>query len=169
VRSARVFLPTALAAALFCWLGDIFLAKKRGVAVIVYGIAAFVAGNVCYSASILRFAGFPDAIAVYACIAGAALVLVFVFALPQRCSLKAAAVFYGLALLVLAMCAAALLIRRKDAAAAAVFAGVLCLGVSDTALALGYRGKAGRLSNFVVMLLYAASQFCLLSGLVRLE
>jgi uncharacterized membrane protein YhhN len=169
VLSARIFLPAAFAAALFCWLGDIFLVKRHGVAVIVCGIAAFFAGNVCYAASILRFGGFSGSIAVCACIAGAALVLVFVLALPPRSLLKAAAAFYGLALLVLALCASALLIRRKDGAAAAVFAGVFCLGVSDTVLALGYRGNAGRLSNFVVMLLYAASQFCLLSGLVQLE
>ncbi|MDR1256831.1 MAG: lysoplasmalogenase [Spirochaetaceae bacterium] len=167
--SARVFLPSALTAALLCWLGDIFLAKRRGSAVVVCGIAAFLAGNVCYTASILRFTNFPDATAVLSGIACATLVLVFMLALPPRRLLDATAAFYGAALLVLALCAAALLIRRKDAASAAVFTGVLCLIVSDICLALGYRGNAGRLSNFVVMLLYAAAQFCLLSGLVRLE
>jgi uncharacterized membrane protein YhhN len=167
--SAGIFLPAALAAALFCWLGDIFLVKRRGVAVIVCGIAAFFAGNLCYAASILRFVDFPgaDGIRIAAAIAVIAVVLVFMF-VRTRHILDAAAALYGLALTGLAVCAAALLVQRKDSAAAAILAGALCLIVSDICLAAGYRGNAGRLSNFAVMILYIAAQFCLLSGLSAL-
>jgi hypothetical protein len=175
VFSARTLLVTAAAAAVLSWLGDILLVQRRGGAAVTGGIAAFFCGNVCCTVSISRFAAvtggvYPPFAAVY-----------FVFALTLLTVipwtpagrgaprvLTAAAVLYGASLLTLAFYAALLFHLRGDAASAVIFAGALCLTVSDIILAYAYRCKSGRRANFFVMLFYIAAQFCLLPGLAAL-
>ncbi|MDR0409829.1 MAG: lysoplasmalogenase [Spirochaetaceae bacterium] len=167
--SDGVFLPAVFAAALFFWLGDILFAKRRSTPVIVCGIATFFAGNLCYSVSLSRFVSFS--VGAFLCaviITAAALVLIFASIPTARRFLAAATMFYALSLALLLLHAAALLVQRRDFASFLIFAGILCLTVSDISLARAYRSKANRLSNFLVMFLYSASQFCLLTGLSSL-
>ncbi|MDR2796412.1 MAG: lysoplasmalogenase family protein, partial [Spirochaetaceae bacterium] len=168
--SAKEFLWTAAAAALLSWVGDIFLVKRRGAAFAFAGIAAFFFGNLCYTASILRFSRYPESMAAaipFVLILASALfaALILLFHAPR--GLAAAAALYGLTLAALTVCAVWLFIQRGDAVCAAILSGALCLSASDICLACRY-GKMTKGTNFVIMLLYIAAQFSLLPGLARL-
>jgi uncharacterized membrane protein YhhN len=166
--SAEEFLWTAATAALLSWIGDIFLVQKQGAPVLA-GIAAFFLANLCYAASILHFSRYPVGMtALFVLPFGLALFAALIPLFPTSRVLAAVAALYGLTLAALAVCAARLFMRRWDAASAAVLAGALCLSASDTCLARRYRGKMTRASNFAVMSLYIAAQFCLLFGFARL-
>jgi uncharacterized membrane protein YhhN len=166
VVDAEHFLFTVFLAAVFGWLGDIFLIHSDKFKLFILGLLSFLAGHLCYIRSLLYFTGNVNPAALIAAVIVAIPLGFIIFRLirPQK-TVAFPLVVYGGVLMGMVIAAFCLMLSRRDLAGAVVFSGGLCFLVSDTILGYGRFREGAHTNEAAVMITYITAQACLLLAL----
>lgn len=167
--AAGVFQATALLALIFGWGGDALLLKGRHLRFFLLGLSSFLAGHVCYAATMLIQAGRIDGL-VLALSAAAAFPLVYLVYRIIRPSkvMKIPVLIYEAVIILMSVSCLQLFAARRDTAAALIFGGSLFFLFSDALLGYDRFRKKLKYGTFFVMLSYIAAQGGIVAGLCRL-
>ncbi|MDR0759278.1 MAG: lysoplasmalogenase [Treponema sp.] len=168
VIDAEHFLFTVFLAAVFGWLGDIFLIQSGKFKLFIVGLLSFLAGHLCYIRSLLYFTGNVNPAALIAAVIAAIPLGFIVFRLirPPK-PVVFPLVLYGGVLIGMVIAAFCLMLSRKGLLGAVVFSGGLCFLVSDTILGYGRFREGAKINNAAVMITYITAQACLLLALAQ--
>ncbi|MDR2246122.1 MAG: lysoplasmalogenase [Treponema sp.] len=170
VIGAEYFLVSVLLAAVFGWLGDIFLIPSDKFTLFIAGLVSFLVGHLCYIRSLLYFTGTVNPAALIAAVIVAIPLGFIIFRLirPQK-PVVFPLVLYGGVLIGMVIAAFCLMLSRRDSLGAVVFWGGLCFLVSDTLLGYGRFREGAQINNAAVMITYISAQACLLLALAQIN
>jgi uncharacterized membrane protein YhhN len=169
ITAAGVFQVTALLALIFGWGGDTLLLNGKHLRFFLLGLSSFLAGHICYVATMLIQAGKIEGIVlVISVIAAVPLVyLVYRIIKPSKV-MKIPVLVYEAVIMLMSMSCLQLFVSRRDTVAALIFGGSLFFLFSDALLGYGRFRKKLKYGNFLVMLSYIIAQGGIVAGLCRL-
>jgi uncharacterized membrane protein YhhN len=167
--AAESFQVTALLAMIFGWGGDVLLLKDKHLRFFLLGLSSFLAGHVCYIATMLiqagRIGGFVLALSA---IAACPLVYAVYRIIKPSKVMKIPVLVYEAVITLMSVSCLQLFAARGDTASALIFGGSLFFLFSDALLGYGRFRKRIKYGNFLVMLSYIIAQGGIAAGLIRL-
>ncbi|MDR2608034.1 MAG: lysoplasmalogenase [Treponema sp.] len=167
--AAGVFQATALLALIFGWGGDTLLLNGKHLRFFLLGLSSFLAGHLCYAATMLIRAGrIEGLVLVLSVIAAFPLVyLVYRIIKPSKV-MKIPVLVYEAVIVLMSISCLQLFAARRDTAAALIFGGSLFFLFSDALLGYDRFRKKLKYGNFLVMLSYIIAQGGIVAGLCTL-
>ncbi|MDR1654433.1 MAG: lysoplasmalogenase [Treponema sp.] len=167
--SAGVFQATALLALIFGWGGDTLLLKGKHLRFFLLGLSSFLAGHLCYAATMLIQAGRIEGLVLALSVIAAVPLVYLVYRIikPSKV-MKIPVLVYEAVIVLMSVSCLQLFAARRDAAAALIFGGSLFFLFSDALLGYCRFRKRLKYGDFFVMLSYIMAQGGIAAGLCRL-
>ncbi|QQO10468.1 lysoplasmalogenase [Breznakiella homolactica] len=164
--TARDLTVMVILAAVFGWLGDVFLLKISSTRFFRLGLASFLIGHLCYIPAMIQFTGDVHVLAlvISLIIAVPLAYLVIKFVNPDK-PMRIPAAVYSLVIVLMSVTALQLMLFRMDGQGFAVFIGSLCFLISDSLLAFFTFGTMPKRGSFYIMLPYILAQTFIVIGL----
>ena len=167
--AAGVFQATALLALIFGWGGDTLLLNGKHLRFFLLGLSSFLAGHVCYAATMLIQAGRIEGLVLALSVIAAFPLVYLVYRIinPSKV-MKIPVLVYETVIVLMSISCLQLFTARRDTAAALIFGGSLFFLFSDALLGYNRFRKKLKYGNFFVMLSYIIAQGSIVAGLCRL-